>query len=190
MPAARLRLAIPLSAFAIVAIVVAALGVARDVDRGHDTVRLAGAQRPAGLPVSGFALRDERGRVVRLAAFRGRPLALMFVSTRCADCPLVAQQVRGALDATPGAAAAAVSVDPRADSPSRVRRFLATQRLKGRVPYLAGPRAALRRVWRAYGAAPGRPVVVVLDPRGRQRVGFTAGDLAVDDLAHDLRALR
>jgi protein SCO1/2 len=65
----------------------------------------------------------------------------------------------------------------------------------GRVRYVLGSARELEPVWRGYGIAPQRGTldhsayVVLVDARGRQRVGFPHTLLTDTDLAHDLRRL-
>jgi protein SCO1 len=88
----------------------------------------------------------------------------------------------------------AISVDPANDTPARARRFLLDQRMTGRMRYLVGPEAELRRQWRAYGVQPQGEVehtahTVLLDREGRQRIGFPTDRLTPEGLAQDIRAL-
>lgn len=191
------------AALALAAIVVAGLTRGGGGGGGVDAQRVratgwAGAVRPPAVPPAAFALRDERGRAVRIDAYRGQVVALMFVYSTCQDtCPLTAAQVRGALDEVDrdDVQAIAVSVDPARDTQRTVRTFLAEQRIAGRVPYLMGTRAQLSPVWRAFGVQAQEQEqehsvsVVLLDRSGRQRVGFGPDDLTADGLAHDLREL-
>jgi protein SCO1 len=163
--------------------------------------RFKGALRPAGARAPDFALRDQDGRLVRLSQLRGRVVVLSPMYTTCRDtCPLTAQQIRGAIDDLPGAArekvrALAVSVDPANDSPDSARRFLVTRRVSGYLDFLLGSRGELQPVWKAYGFAPQTPehehnaYVVLIDKRGRQRVGFPVDFLTPEALAHDIRLL-
>jgi protein SCO1/2 len=157
-----------------------------------------GAVRPSGIPPARFSLPDEDGRSVDARRLRGRVVALMFVYSTCVDtCPVTAQQVRGAISDVdrPDVRGLAVSVDPAGDTRAHVRSFLLEQHIFGQIPYLVGTRRQLQGVWRAFGVQPqekGREhavSVVVLDRRGRQRIGFTASTLTVDALAHDIRRL-
>jgi protein SCO1/2 len=147
----------------------------------------------------GFRLTDEQGRTVTLAAGRGRVTVLAFLFSGCRACVVISQQLRGALDqlASPPRVLL-VSVDPAADTPDRVRAFLAATGLAGRVSYLSGPPAELARTWRAYHvvtpahglrafetAAP----VLLIDGGGRQRVLFEEEQLTPEALAHDIRTL-
>ncbi len=159
-----------------------------------------GAVRPA-VPAADFALRDQNGDLVQLAKLRGEVVVLTPLYTHCQDtCPLTAQQVRGALDDLSGAQrndvrALALSVDPANDTADSARRFLLERRVSGYLDFLLGPRSELQPVWRDYGFAPQtdkqehNSYVVLIDKRGRQRVGFPVDYLTPEDLAHDIRVL-
>jgi protein SCO1/2 len=152
---------------------------------GGDGAAFAGAQRPAIPP----SLSDYRGEVV----------VLTFLYTTCRDtCPLTATQIRGALDDLGREVPAlAVSVDPVNDTPERARRFLFTRGLaKDRMRFLLGSRAQLQPVWKAYGIRPQGEAfdhsayVLLIDRRGRQRIGFPVQQLTPEGLAHDIRRLQ
>jgi protein SCO1/2 len=89
----------------------------------------------------------------------------------------------------------AVAVDPPRDTEASARRFLAEQRLLGRVRFLLGPREELRRQWKAYGIRPQgdgfehTAHVVLLDRRGVQRIGFPVDQVTPERVAHDIAAL-
>jgi protein SCO1 len=166
------------------------------------TTGYAGALRPAGMPRARFALRDQDGRTVTAASLRGRPAIVSFLYTHCQDtCPLVADQVRGALDrlGRRDVPYVAVSVDPAGDTRASARAFLLKHDLNGRAHFLLGTLAQLQPIWRAFGVQPQgtgntahdahTPSTVVLDARGAQRVGFLASELSPEGLAHDVRAL-
>ncbi len=157
----------------------------------------AGALRPPGANAPAFRLTDQAGRPASMAQYRGSPVVMTFLYSTCRDtCPLQVQSIRGALDRL-GAdvPVLGVSVDPSGDTPARARRFLLEQRMTGRMRFLLGTRAALAPVWRGYGIAPQQgsldhsAYVVLVDGRGRQRIGFPADQLTPEGLAHDLRAL-
>lgn len=157
----------------------------------------AGAIRPQA-PAADFALADQDGRRVAVAALRGRPVIVTFMYTTCTnDCPTMTQQIRGALDDIGhDVPVLAVSVDPANDTPARARRFLAKQQMTGRMRFLLGSDAQLQRVWRTFGIQPqgsgGREhsaSVVLLDDSGVARVSFPVTQLTPEGLAHDLRAL-
>jgi protein SCO1/2 len=197
---ARLRLAITVviacCAAAILAVVVASgSGGSNQVTVQHG---FAGALRPAGIPPADFTLRDQDGRPAALAAYRGRPVIVTFIYSTCKDtCPLMADQIRGALDELGhDVPTLAVSVDPAGDTPLNTKRFLARHGLTGRARFLLGTRAQLAPVWRAYGIRPQTnsdahsAYVLVIDKRGRQRVAFPASEVTPEGLAHDVKALQ
>ena len=157
-----------------------------------------GALRPKGVPPKDFGLRDQDGRLASLADYRGRVVVLTFLYSTCKDtCPILADQVRGALDDLGRAAppALAVSVDPAGDTPERARRFLLERRLTGRMRFLLGAKAQLEPVWRAYAVQPQSEefehsaYVLLIDKAGRQRIGFPVNRLTPEGLAHDVRLL-
>jgi protein SCO1 len=165
-----------------------------------------GALLPGHVSASDFTLTDQAGRRVSVAQYRGHVVILTFLSTACPPtCPLVAQQIRGALDELNTHPARAhpipvliVSADPAADTPARVRRFLAAASLGGRVEYLTGTRAELRRVWRAYNIVPSQlanadsahpAAVLLIDRLGQERDLFQVEELTPEALAHDVRRL-
>jgi protein SCO1/2 len=165
-----------------------------------------GALLPANLAPREFTLTDQHGRRVSLSAFRGQVTILTFLySTSKTTAPLIAQQIRGALDeleserGQPIPPALAVSVDPAGDTPARVREFLRDNSLTGRLEYLTGSPAQLRAVWRAYAAVPASAgasayersaLVLLLDRAGAPRVEFPVEELTPEALAHDIRKLQ
>lgn len=195
----RVRLALMASA-TIALLAIAAFLVFSDPNPGPSQTTVsggfAGSIRPDAPPAD-FTLSDQDGRAVAAADLRGDPVVVSFLYTTCDDdCPTIAQQVRGALDELGrDVPAIAISVDPARDTPARARRFLARQRLTGRMRFLLGSEAELQRVWREFGVQPqedGREhsaIVVVLDRSGVARVSFPIDQLTPESLAHDLRAL-
>ena len=166
--------------------------------REDGPARFEGSLRPPTARAAELTgLRDQDGRPASLAEYRGRPVVVTFLYTTCEDtCPLTAQQIRGALDDLgEDVPALAVAVDPPRDTPARARRFLAEQRLTGRLRFLLGSEPALRRQWRAYGIQRQSAkeehsgYTILLDGEGRQRIGFPADQVTPDRLAHDLRLL-
>jgi len=164
-------------------------------------VAFDGAALPAGTAAPGFTLSEQSGRPVSLASLRGGVTLLAFLSSDCgAPCILIAQQIRGALDQSAHPPAVLlISVDPAADTPARVRRFLGAVALTGRARYLSGPPAALAQVWRAYRIrAPGPAAavversapVVLIDRDGRERVLYSEEQLTPEALVHDIGRLQ
>ena len=159
-----------------------------------------GAQRPLTKPRD-FALRDQDGKLVRLRDLRGRVVVLSGMYTTCTDtCPLTAHQIRAALDDLSSderaqVTALALSVDPAHDTPQSAKIFLVKRQVNRHLDFLLGTRGELAPVWRDYGFSPQtektehNSYVVLIDRRGRQRVGFAVDFLTPEDLAHDLRVL-
>jgi protein SCO1/2 len=150
---------------------------------------------------SNFTLTDQRGRRVSLRQYRGKVTLLTFLSSTChPTCPLIAQQIRGALDELGGHTVPVliVSADPTADTPAGVRRFLGEAALSGRVEYLTGTRTELQPVWRAYKIVPAllgdadsthAASVLLIDRAGQERDLFQIEQLTPEALAHDIRKL-
>jgi protein SCO1 len=174
-----------------------------EVDSGVEGPRspFKGAVRPADAPPVDFALRNQDGKLVRTADLRGDVVVISPTYATCDEtCPVIAQQIRGALDDVSGderdrIKAFALSVDPDNDDPTAAQAFLLNRRLRGYLDYLLGTRRELAPVWREFGFAPQTDTrehnsyVVLLDAKGRQRVGFPAEYVTPEDLAHDLRLL-
>lgn len=200
--APRLKLALLVGALAALGLI-AAVVLARPAARNLQLVQgFAGAQAPPGVRAADFALHDQDGGVVRLSDYRGQVVILTFLYSTCqSTCPVIAQQIRGALDqlAKP-VPALAVSVDPVNDTPLNARRFLVKQSVNGRLRFLLGSRSQLAPVWRAYGIQPQTAAkdapsdhtayVVLVGPDGLRRVGFPDSELTPEALAHDIRALQ
>jgi protein SCO1/2 len=153
----------------------------------------AGYHRPPGATVPAFALADQDGG--RVTAARGLAI-YTFVYSHCRDtCPVVVQQIRGALDDLGrDVPVIGISVDPGHDTPGSARAFLAEQFMTGRMEFALGSRAELAPVWKAFGIAPQRDgrdhsAGVVITDGSRQRIGYPASQLTVEKLASDLRRL-
>jgi protein SCO1 len=157
----------------------------------------AGSVRPPGAPAPPFRLRDQDGRRVSMADYRGRTVVMAFVYSTCEDtCPGQVQSIRGALDRLGhDLPVLLVSVDPANDTQARAKRFLLEQHVTGRMRFVLGSERELSPVWKGYGIAPQRGTldhsayVVVVDGKGLQRIGFPHSQLTPEDLAHDLRRL-
>jgi protein SCO1/2 len=174
-------------------LLVAATG--RDDEAGGAPTGFEGAVRP-DVPPQDFALRDESGRPISLAAYRGRVVVLTFLYTTCKDtCPTTAAQIGAAIQ-DERVPAIAVSVDPKGDTPERAQRFLVERGLRGRMRFALGSREQLAPVWRSYGIQPQGEAfdhsayVLLIDKQGRQRVGHPFAQLTPEGLEHDIRALQ
>jgi protein SCO1/2 len=158
-----------------------------------------GAMIASKPPAPAIALHDAEGRPVRLSDFRGKWVTVTFLYTHCPDvCPLITQNLNGALRRAPDLRVVAVSVDPKGDTPAAVRAFARSHHLTPAFHYLIGSRAQLQPVWRAWHVAtvpgPSKTVghssfEVLVDPRGRERVYYDA-QVRTKDVLQDLRRLR
>jgi protein SCO1/2 len=164
-----------------------------------------GAPLPGDIQAPGFTLTDQNGDQVSLDAYRGRVVVLTFLYSRCgATCILIAQQIRGALEELPEKDARPpsvliVSADPTTDTHASVARFLEEVSLSGRVQYLTGSLAQLRKVWRAYDVTPASASsatfdrfasILLLDAHLRERVLFQSEVLTPEALSHDIARLQ
>jgi protein SCO1/2 len=195
---ARVRLALMVTATLVLLGALAVVLLARPAEKpATGAGGFAGSLRPAEIPPQDFILRDQDGERVALSDLRGRVTVLTFLYSTCEDtCPVTATTIRGALDDLGhDVPALAVSVDPANDTPARARRFLSERRLTGRMRFLLGDRAALARVWDAYGIRPQGEAfehsayVLLIDAAGRQRVSFPVDRLTSEGLVHDIRRL-
>jgi protein SCO1/2 len=194
---ARLRLALFVSGL----IALAALAGVLLFAIGEKTVpassAFAGATRPPDIPPADFGVRDENGKMLRLAELRGKPVVVTFLYTTCEDtCPITTQQIRQALDDLGyDVPVVAVSVDPANDTPRRARTYALQQSMQGRMRWALGDSKTLQRIWKAYGIQPQSAdeehsaSTVLLDGQGRQRVGFATSVLTPEGLAHDIAML-
>ena len=91
-----------------------------------------------------------------LHQYRGQPVILTFMYSTCQDtCPIMADQIRGALDDLGHDVPAARGLGrPRNDTPLNAPRFLLKHALVGRMRFLLGSRAQLRRSGRPTGSSP------------------------------------
>lgn len=156
-----------------------------------------GSRLPAGVPAPDFELRDQDGKRLRMRDLRGQNVAVTFLYSSCEDtCPATAQQIRGALDKLGhDVPAVAISVDPANDTEASARRFLAEQRVTGRIKFALGSREQLAPLWKAYATSPQTVQeehlarLVLVDRKGRQRVGYPMQETTPDMIAHDLAVL-
>ena len=133
-----------------------------------------------------FRLRDQDGRVVSLAALRGRPVLLTFLDSRCEEqCSVTGRELGTILrDTAPGdrPTLVVVSVDPPGDSRASIRHAMSSWRLAGpwRWHWLRGSRGELAPVWRAFGITV-QPTtndithglaLYLIDRHGFQRTGY------------------
>ena len=157
-----------------------------------------GAEMPSQVPAPDFALRDEQGERVSMREFRGQPVIVTFLYTHCEDtCPVQAQTVRGALDQLgEGVPAIAIAVDPPNDTSRSARAFLSEQHVLGRIRFVLGSRAELRKLWKGFYVRPQTVTeehqarFTLVDKRGFQRVGYPGSLATPETLARDVRLLQ
>lgn len=154
-------------------------------------------------PAPDFRLVDQDGRVVELAAWRGRVVVLTFFYTHCADaCPLLLSRLRVLLatDALPEPAVMvlAITLDPERDRPTVLADYARQWQLEpAHFRLLTGAPAALAAVWEAYGLAPRRTSegtvvhesrVVLIDRQGR--LAYVFGGAALSEQRWLVNAIR
>lgn len=104
-----------------------------------------------------FALRDQNGSPISLAAYHGRPVILTFIDPRCTSlCPLEAKvlnQVERQLPAGERPPIVSVSVNPWGNSHSQLLADARKWRLTSDWRWAVGNRARLARVWKKYSVA-------------------------------------
>ncbi len=135
-----------------------------------------------------------------MASFRGRPVVLSFMDSRChQECPLEGRALAAGFRELPPdqrPVFVAVSVDPWADTPRSARDAIGRWGLQsaGSWHWLLGSRAELARVWNRYRVEVRRTpndithtdATYLIDSHGFERAGFVypflpgwiSGDLA------------
>jgi protein SCO1 len=187
-----------IAAFSLGAIVLAAPGDDDGDGVASGASRFEGAVMPKGLPAPDFTLKNQDGDLISMRDFRGQPVIVTFLYTTCEDtCPVQAQTIRGALDELgEDVPAIAVAVDPPRDTPERARAFLSEQRVIGRLDFVLGTRAELKRLWDGFYVRPQSVTqehqarFTLVDERGFQRVGYPGFEATSERLAHDIRLLQ
>jgi protein SCO1/2 len=141
-----------------------------------------------------FALSDQEGRPVSLAALRGRPVVVTFVDPHCTTfCPRESIVLNDALKRSGAAdrpAVVAVSVDPKTTSQAVLRKEARRFKWLPQWRWATGSAGQLRAVWSSYHiqVVPGAgdightEAAYLVDASGDQRAlylwPFTAGDIA------------
>ena len=160
-----------------------------------------GPTMPPNLRAHDFTLTDQYGRRVSLAADRGKVVVLTFIHSLCHDtCPFMVEQIKGALNDLPDngrdVPTIGVSVAQAEDTVHNRLAFLAKHDMTGRLEFVNGRLATMRRIWHEYAIQPVTPkvdhstFVLLIDKRGYERVGFAADQLTPEGLAHDIRVLQ
>ena len=147
-----------------------------------------------------FRLKDQFDKQISLSQFKGKPVVLTFLYTRCPDiCPLIANQLHTTIMSLGKNASRVsfliVSMDPKGDTRAAVLRFSKVHKMTNYWHYLIGTHDELAPIWSAYSVdaqaatAPGvlnhSTALYVIDKEGRERIlldnTFTSQQLT-DDL--------
>jgi len=170
----------------LVALVGAGAAAGLLVIRSSSQASPAAADAPAATwaagerPAPAFRLRDQNGKAVSLAAYRGRPLIVTFMDPVCPDyCPLEAKVVNDAIARAP-ASVVAVSVNLAANSRPVLLHAAAKWRWGTSWRWAVGSGNELRGVWKRYDIA-----VLVTKPK---EVAHTEAAYLVDGSGNE-RAL-
>jgi protein SCO1 len=130
-----------------------ALALALD---GESESSYRGSVPPGAIRLPDFSLRNYDGREVRSAELRGKVALVTFLDSQCTEaCPILASQIARAVDRLDArereqVVAVAISTDPAEDTPESVRAFLGRQRALGKLLYLTGSTADMRRLWKRF----------------------------------------
>ncbi|HET7453563.1 MAG TPA: MauE/DoxX family redox-associated membrane protein [Thermoanaerobaculia bacterium] len=155
-----------------------------------------------GAPFPDFHLVDQDGRTVMLSAFRGRPVVLSFVYTRCPlpwACPATIGKLARVGAADPATRFLVVTVDPANDTPAVLRDYSRQVDMSGgRWTFATGDPAEIARVAEAAGALFERDgtaithslVAVAIGPDGRVLGRREGREWKPEDVLADLRTLR
>lgn len=151
----------------------------------QDTViRGAKAYREVGEQMPDFALLDQDGRVVEIGRFRGRPVVLNFIYSRCpipTMCPAATARMVALQKAARAAGIAdlqlvSVTLDPQHDTPGVLRAYAASHGIDtANFALLTGPEAAIRALLTQMGVVAefAGPLIkhslgtVLIDPHGK-----------------------
>ena len=112
-----------------------------------------GAKANPPKPAPSLKLDNYLGQPVNLKNYRGKAALVLFIYDHCPDiCPLMVSNLHAAQNQMSAAERKqvqiiAVSVDPKGDTPTTVKKFLAEHQMTGRMQYLIGSRPQLENVW-------------------------------------------
>jgi protein SCO1/2 len=157
---------------------------------------------PPGAPFPDFRLVDQGGRPVTLGRFRGKPVVLSFVYTRCPltwACPATIGKLARIGAADPSPHFLLVTVDPKNDTPEVLRGYSRqVDTASGRWTFATGDPAEIARIAAAAGALFERDgnaithslLVLAIGPDGRVLARREGRDWKDEDVLADLRTLR
>lgn len=156
-------------------------------------------------PAPAFTLTDQNNRRVALTDFRGRVAIVTFLFTNCTDVCPVLPQILARVDQLLSEeerrklAYVGISIDPRRDTPERLRAFIQSHGLDAsRWTLLTGSVKELTKAANDYGVVV-RPdprldfvhntVFVLIDGKGRLRTEFHGLATPTEEIAKAARAL-
>jgi protein SCO1/2 len=177
---------------------VAVVAVALAARHGSGSDGFDGSLLPSGVRAPAFDLRDQNGRAVSMADFRGRPVIATFLYSHCKDtCPVEARLINQAVAelGKPPATVLAFSVDPAHDTQASVHAFLRKEKITAPFRWVLGTRPQLRPIWKGYAVTPQlddaehMARIVLIDKRGMQRIGYPFDQTTPGRIAHDMRLL-
>jgi len=154
----QLVLIVASAAAALVALLAAILA-SRDATPGIATPPAGpyrGSTLPAKIPLPDFSLSDQNGQRVTAQELRGRVIVLTFLDTDCHEsCPIIANVIGAAMPKLSRrerthVTAVALTVNPAADTPAKIRRFLHQHHAVGQLDFVIGSTQRLEPVWRAF----------------------------------------
>ncbi len=157
-----------------------------------------GALLPAGVRAPAFDLRDQNGKAVTMAQFRGQPVIATFLYSHCKDtCPVEARLLNQAVTelGKPHATVLAFSVDPAHDTRASVNAFLRKEKITVPFRWMLGTKAELEPIWKGYAVTPQTAEaehmarIVLIDKKGMQRIGYPLDQTTPDRITHDMRLL-
>jgi protein SCO1 len=162
-----------------------------------------GSTLAATYEIPAFSLRDQDGRLLTSSELRGHVTVLTFIDTDCKEsCPVIAGMIGSAIpqldaDERRQVRAVAITVNPDADTPAKVHRFLRDRRALGTLDFGLGSLAELRPLWRKFKILSAHETgdpdlhsapVRIYDRNGIWVSTLHAGaDLSVENLIHDVR---
>jgi len=184
-----------LSVAALAAVLVTAL-VLRNASAKPDT--FDGSMLPAGVRAPQFSLRDQDGRPISMAEYRGEPVIATFLYSHCKDtCPIEARLISSAVEKLGHPAAViAFSVDPAHDTGASVHAFMREQKITAPIRWVLGTPAELRPLWKGFAVTPQESDqehmarIVLIDKQGYQRIGYPFDQTTPERIAHDIGLLQ
>ena len=118
------------------------------------------SQAAIGHTLTGYTFHDRRGRLVKLSAFRGKPLIISLIYTRCSPlCPATTRHLAQVVNTVRGAVGKGsfnvitVGFDPLHDTPERMRLFARQQGVSGEAhwAFLSADQSTITRLTAALG---------------------------------------